>query len=1716
MKKVLFYVCPLAIFFAFLISCQIGLGKEVDLEAPIITLTKMQSGSTEVDSSHFGGGVYCKKTVSFFGKATDNVKVESVNAEIKWNNEVDFQPLSSTTLSGDSFQFDFTFETTGIAYIKFVATDEAGNYNVKSSRVVTLLVDDEAPVGKSWYINRKLNGIQYALKPLEELKTIDLELPENKDAAQNVAFSIHSAFNDEMGIKPGSVTIKIKDESGNLVCEVPNSSSNDYSPVFEITHDILVGGGSQYAKGKHYLQVWYDAEDVVTLPESNKAQDIEVDGGWFIWWPESDLPKISQKPALDEVTNSILLNVNEAVTVTVFDDDALAETICALLTEIEYGQIKDSYTDDYSKLISVVPEAEQYNRTKQVTSNSSKRDEVISFIAPKSPQVMHLVSCSKDVGGKTSTSELVVNVTDATSPILYIASPSNNSVPSVEMKESNSKAIVTIQGQVIDTAGCTNLDFIWVPNVVATDNVKKSQLARSYLTGTSSLQNGLKLWSVKLGKEENASNGYKKQVFSFEVDLLNDFICGNKNEKNENKFFVAKVTRKDGKYTLQEYKLSADTTKPIIKPISPENTTQIIGSNQNFELQFYAEKANGLAIDTSKYTITGKLDGEIIKEKDLPTGKMEGNYFTTTISADTLKGYETSGKRPIYTFTAEDIFGNVNSTSYTIIVSSLPQLNSITSTSPDTCIRGESIIINANFSDTINDNGSFATNPPKLILQGFSDNKEREAKYVSGVGSPTLVFEYTTVEGDSSASISIKQVTSATIGDVVKVGYIDVNGNTALEDGTDVHLNTSPTVLEGKTIKVDAVSPKVEMYEVTTSVEKNTNGKYYLNQGKIITATVTLSKNVFVQGAPTFKFTNGIELDFVGSSSNLITFSGAVPAGVNGALEYKTSECITNYETITDTTGNTLLLSNGSTVQTDIIIDTTAPKVPSVKAADDTELTNNGEYPSSVKFKIKPNDTDVIRYEYSLDAGISWKDAINDGTDSVSQSYAELTARVTDKAGNVSSYPTPIKLNIESSFPAFNVDCLTPNGNYKKGDEIKFRIYFEKEVNLLNKGDAKIIVGNDKYATVKTAPANKLKQIDFSYIIETGDNFNISVDTTSVSLGEAVVDLFGFMQGNFEPTSVPSSINIHCDGIAPTIVSAIPNDGTTESPSYIVDGNNIYTTGNQIKITFSEPVQKGSGNLILRQTAGWAIPPVLTAEEFNTICAQLTDGEKNILALRNSDGTLMEDVEDNQLFVAYRNNKYHGTGQYVGPYKKSMQGLKDDGSPNVSAKFVLDFDLDIWDDDSSKNFGKTFNTYAVDESFIGKTEDYINNNLLNDKNKIWSAYPNKVDLVTPKEPEKNISVKNIRAVLEKAGLHQRVLDVTSPNVKVDDKVVTITFPKGLIDQTDALPDGREWELVFEQGTFLDITGNEFGEGLTKDAIQENRTQTEVSNTWQRGRTSITDGSKPLVLIKTNGNEFFNSDKVATPVVRVDRYSYGLGIRQSDEDGTLTAPIANDGVKPTGYVRVRIDCETKDAFVYYDTTKETRDEDSIATNKQIFGDTELTNSYITNTSVSIPETFSTPIAKGEFFAAGSGFYNKSCKEIIATIAKRSNFFDSGIGKEGVFQTVVKFVNPTTGGNSEANQGANKTDWSIRGTTSKGNEPYISPYPLRDTPNGSPYLRLTYRNGVNYYWVSYEVLVDSSFSGHGWARARRYWYNWAKNWGLMEPGELTKCEGMKNWE
>ena len=1693
------------------LSCQIGLGKEVDLEAPTITLTKMQSGTVELPSAKFGGGIYCGKKVSFFGTATDNEGVDSVYAEIKWSNETEYKHFADATLTGETFRFDLTFEQNGTAYIKFVATDKAKNYNVNSSKVVTLLVDDQAPVGEAWYIDRHINGITYPLKDIEDLKKVDFKSQDNKDVAQNVEFSICSAFKDEMGIKPGSISIQIKNEKNELICTIPNSSTNDYSPIFKITHDTLVTANAALATGRHFLQIWYNAEDIVELPDSNKAQDVQVPCGWFVWEPESDNPKITQSPLPVGNTDEVLVNVKDTVYATLFDDDGLKDVSCALLTYSEYNQIKDNQNlaTNIQEIFDRVPEAERLARVKKYTPSSTERDVVLSFTAPDSPQGMYLVCYVKDVYEKTTTKVQLINVTDATAPILHIASPANNSIPNVTMS-SDSKATVTIEGQTLDTSGCTYLEFLWVSNSFNKDHNKKAEKANAVFNSISSseyapqsgdnakqssLENGIKLWSVKLGPEETAGNGYKKQSFNFDIDLLNDFGS----EKNEEKFFVVRVTRKDGKQTIQQYKLSADNLPPVIKSITPEAKTQIVESNKDYVLEFYAEKTNGVAIKTSKYKIYQSgttLQGEFDSSR---------KTYKYTIPKTTLEEWEIKTEKPVFIFEAEDIFGNSVSSQYTLIINNLPQLKSITSPAPQNCKRGQEIQINANFSSAITLTAAELKDSYILLtnIKNGSSEKECKAVYKSGAGSQTIIFEYIPEEGD---------YTDTDINVGVKYEYDTettcaknlIKNCAKLKDGENVHLNTllSSNVLNGKQIKVDAVSPKVSSILVSADKE-------YLKAGETATVNVTFTEPILVQGSPTLILKVGsedFELNLESSTSDTITFKGTVTTGLNGNISYS-DNCITEENIITDRYGNSLDISSINSDTTKYYVDTEKPKSPRLTDASGNDI-SSGEKNNVVSFKInKQENDDIVKFEYSLDGGTSWTEAVEGRLYEIKQD-ANLCARVTDRAGNISDSSSPIQLKIDG-FPDFIVECTNTEGFYNVGQQINFKVTFDKPVNI-ESNNANLTIGTNQDGapcsiTTMTPDSGETSEVFFTYIVKQGDEFTI--DVTNVDFGESIKNRLGFIQDGKQPKNACVRSGVRCDTLAPTVKSAIPNDGTKTSPSYIADKNNIYTTGNQIQITFSEPVQKGSGNVILRQTAGWAIPPVLTAEEFNTICNQLNDTQKNILALRNPDGTLMEDVEDNKLYVAYRNNKYHGTGQYVGPYKKSMHGVADDGTPDISPKFVLDFDLDIWNDSSSKAFGKTYNEYTVDQTFYAKTEDEINKLLKEDKDRIYSAYPSNKDLITPKTPtDKTISVKDIRDALESAGYHKRTLDVTSPLVTVEGSIVTVDFPAGLTGDVN-LPLGREWELIFEDGTFLDMSGKKFN-STEKDS---------------RGNAG---------LIKVNSNDSFYSDKVATPVIRVDRYSYGLGIKQSDNSGNLTEHIKNDKVEPTGYVRVRIDCETKDAKIKYLVKGESKGSDKATTEKKIIGDTEQTTSYISSTSVTKPseqdiKNVPDQNSSGVVFAVGSGSYKESYKGIIGAVASKDfNKSDvSAIGTEGVFQTVVQFVNPTTGGEAEGCQSYGKTDWSIRGTTSQGNEPSISPFPLRDSLNGSPYLRITYRDdkyknlnndACDYYWVSYEILVESSFSGHGWARNWRYFYNWAKNWGLMEPGELTVCTGMKNWE
>jgi len=531
---------------------------------------------------------------------------------------------------------------------------------------------------------------------------------------------------------------------------------------------------------------------------------------------------------------------------------------------------------------------------------------------------------------------------------------------------------------------------------------------------------------------------------------------------------------------------------------------------------------------------------------------------------------------------------------------------------------------------------------------------------------------------------------------------------------------------------------------------------------------------------------------------------------------------------------------------------------------------------------------------------------------------------------------------------------------------------------------------------------------------------------------------------------------------SPKIVSMTP-DGETKA------GSNIFKNGKKIELVFDEAVQKGSGKIKLRQTKGWAIPPVLTEGEYEAISRKIGFFSMDTFVLQDKNGSPIVDSEAifKEGTKKYPNDTYHGTGRYSGPYRKSVQSLvfsEETGSyiPDLTEKYVLDFDIDIWETDEKHYFGKTFS--GSDE------EDYKARGFESQNSKM------KVDLLS----EKNAVLRTanqIRSQLESAHYHERIIELSDSEnlIEIDEEnpaKVTLYFPAGLTGKFP-LEDGREWELILEDGTFLDMFGNPFDQNLDSENNEN-------------------------VIQNINKKMSFFSDKVAKPYVRLDRYSYGLGIYQSDKDGKKASQIAGDSgdlkgiwpdsVSPTGFVRLRIDCETRDAVIKYQKSL-----DSLKAQE-------------------LSEEFD---YKG-VFAGGNGDYTRGGTILVFATGTKEGFEDSEKEIEGIFQTVVKFCAPKNDqGLYNANLGVGLTDLSIRGKRVNLSDGYDSGiiFPLKENLNGSPYLRRVYRENskikksLDYYWISYEILEKTAISTYAWSTSKGY-YDFIDSWTTLNPGETTE--------
>jgi hypothetical protein len=303
------------------------------------------------------------------------------------------------------------------------------------------------------------------------------------------------------------------------------------------------------------------------------------------------------------------------------------------------------------------------------------------------------------------------------------------------------------------------------------------------------------------------------------------------------------------------------------------------------------------------------------------------------------------------------------------------------------------------------------------------------------------------------------------------------------------------------------------------------------------------------------------------------------------------------------------------------------------------------------------------------------------------------------------------------------------------------------------------------------------------------------------------------------------------------------------------------------------------------------------------------------------------------------------------------------------------------------------------------------------------------------EFERDLDDADIRNALEKAGYHRYEVDVTSYRVTDSGRdTITITLP-------EPLPDGREWKCVISAGSFRDAGGNTLGE-----------------ESWR-----------------------FWSDKTATPVVRVDRYSQGEGsVQPYDDAGTIayeTFGNRDKTTRPRGYVRARIDCETPGAVISYGWTLG----DSVTINDSLplpgnehrgpDNKDDNTKDISTDDITDITTSFT----YGNYFLLGDGKLDTACKYYVAATATKAAsggepaLAASDRGYEGAFKSIILYRDP---GHNQPNHPYTR----FQGSNIEGGMPTISGFPLRDADPDLRFTKHAYQDGDNWYWHSWEIVSD----------------------------------------
>jgi hypothetical protein len=809
-------------------SCEMsnGLGSEVDLEAPHLTITSPKN-------LEFVGAGF---TVT--GTCQDNVKVTRVVVEdLYYNREY------SAVVSGNTWSLNLNLEpdenASGSVEVSLRATayDAVNNTSFNSVKQITVKVDLTPPLIGNVTIRRDATTTETSLKPLDDLKNMDRENYANVDYFQNESFSIKGELEYGFALEEKQMSLILRGEDGkDWPVTVPHTGDSNYSPLWTITHAMINAWNPAFAVGEHYFQV-------IIRATNNTGKTQTKYGDWFCWSVNADRPHIGITAAAGGL---LAVALDGIIQIDTFDDDRLDAVYAYLVPREKWtdarvtqeAQEGRSLSDEDMGQLMITNIALRnsllYKKGNPINPGLPAENLLVN-VGPKRENVTideladfgvtangeyRLVVLARDK--KTDTSEgvwrsrvFITVVADTNAPIIVVENPKENTVPGI------SGGKFSLSGYTVDNNGVQYIRIAWVPNGLPGTQPTKIAWAQNALQANRAPESGDLGYGIKIF--DNIVQGaptdevivpgqapFKKRSFTHEFDVLNEFKYNGETE-NATRLFV--IYAHDGTTgTFRDFRLLANTGKPVITVSDPEQPSKVHGVSADLKIVFTAGSPAGLDLTTVKLE-----DITAVPQDITPVPDGQGVYRFTVPKA-TLAGKV--GQTLRYQITATDALGNTSTESREILLTDLPVLRRITSGMADASPfkKGDTITIQAVFSDPVKVEG----NPRIKLRYSDIDTVDKYADYVSGSNSSTLTFSFTVPVDAVSAGLRSFSTPIDLPGGARIYVTREVEGVTSNPDVPIGTLGLAESLQHFKIFKIDAVAPTIAGVKIVSDTASYT------------------------------------------------------------------------------------------------------------------------------------------------------------------------------------------------------------------------------------------------------------------------------------------------------------------------------------------------------------------------------------------------------------------------------------------------------------------------------------------------------------------------------------------------------------------------------------------------------------------------------------------------------------------------------------------------------------------------------------------------------------------------------------------------------------------------------------------------------------------------------------------------------------------------------